>query len=194
MQEEIWKDVVGYEGLYEVSNLGRIRSLDRVVAHYTAGTAIRKGKMRSLSFDGNYLSVSFSRDGKTVTRRVHRVVAEAFIPNPNNYSDVDHIDCNKLNNHIDNLRWCTSADNTRYARENGLIHQRPYAERSEWSRERSAAARRRAVIRNDGKWYKSTTDAAKDLGVSRGAVSHVLCGLNETCQGYSFTYAEEEQQ
>lgn len=194
MQEEIWKDVVGYEGLYEVSNLGRVRSLDRVVAHHTAGTAVRRGKMMSLSFDGNYLNVSFSRDGKTVTRRVHRVVAEAFIPNPNNYSDVDHIDCNKLNNHIDNLRWCTSADNTRYARENVLINVRPYSEWPEEHRERSAAANRRPVIRSDGKWYKSTTDAAKDLGVSRGSVSHVLRGLNETCQGYSFTYAEKEQQ
>ena len=192
--QEIWKDVVGYEGLYEVSNLGRIRSLDRVVAHHTAGTAVRKGKMRCLSFDGNYLNVSLSRDGKTVTRRVHRVVAEAFIPNPNNYSDVDHIDCNKLNNHIDNLRWCTSADNTKYAWENGLIHQVPYRERPLDVQEKQAAANRRAVIRSDGKWYKSTTDAAKDLGVSRGAVSHVLRGLNETCQGYSFTYAEKEQQ
>lgn len=193
MPEEIWKDVVGYEGLYKVSNLGRIRSLDRVVAHHTAGTAVRKGKIRKLSFDGNYLNVSFTKDKKTVTRRIHRVVAEAFIPNPDNLSDVDHIDCDKLNNCVSNLRWCTSAENTGYAWENGLIHPIPYAERSEWSRERSAAANRRAVIRSDGKWYKSTTDAAKDLGVSRGAVSHVLRGLNETCQGYSFTYAEKQE-
>lgn len=192
MQEEVWRDVVGYEGLYEVSNLGRVRSLDRVVAHHTAGKAVRKGRMRKLAFDGHYLNVSLSKDGKTVVRRVHRVVAQAFIPNPDNLSDVDHIDCDKLNNRVDNLRWCTSAENTRFAWDNGLIRSVPYSERSEWQRERSAAARRRAVVRSDGKWYKSTTDAAKDLGVSRGAVSHVLCGLTTSCQGYSFTYAKRQ--
>lgn len=191
--QEVWKDVVGYEGLYEVSNLGRVRSLDRVVAHHAAGTAVRRGRMRKLSFDGNYFSVSLTKDLRTVTKRVHRVVAEAFLPNPNNLSDVDHIDCNKLNNNVGNLRWCTSAENTRYAMENNLMHWRPFSERSEESRERSAAANRRPVIRSDGKWYKSTTDAAKDLGVSRGAVSHVLRGLTETCQGYSFTYAKKQE-
>lgn len=192
MQEETWKDVVGYEGLYEVSNIGRVRSLDRVVAHHTAGTAVRKGRMLTQAFDGNYASVTLTKNRKSMTKRVHRLVAEAFIPNPNNCSDVDHIDCNKLNNHVGNLRWCTHEENMHYAWDNGLIHQTPYSERSELSREKSAAANRRPVIRSDGKWYKSTTDAAKDLGISRGAVSHVLRGLTETCQGYSFTYAERQ--
>ena len=192
MQKEIWKDVVGYEGLYKVSNLGRVRSLDRVVAHHTAGTAVRKGRMLTRAFDGNYASVTLTKNRKSMTKRVHRLVAEAFIPNPNNCSDVDHIDCNKLNNRADNLRWCSHADNMRYAKENNCFHPVPYSERSEWYRERSASANRRPVIRSDGKRYKSTTDAAKDLGVSRSAVSHVLRGLTQTCQGYSFTYAEKQ--
>lgn len=76
----------------------------------------------------------------------------------------------------------------RFAKENHCMRPIPYAERSELYRERSAAANRKPVIRSDGKWYKSTTDAAKDLGVSRGAVSHVLRGLTQFCQGYSFSY------
>jgi len=187
--EEVWKDVVGYEGLYEVSNLGHVRSLDRYVAHHTAGMALRRGKIMKGSFDGNYLNVSLTKDRKTKSVRIHRLVAMAFMPNHDGLPQVDHIDCNKLNNRVDNLRWCTSAENTRFAKENGLLHPIPYAERSEWYRERSAAANRKPVIRSDGKWYKSTTDAAKDLGVSRGAVSHVLRGLTQLCQGYSFSYA-----
>ena len=62
--EEVWKDVVGYEGLYEVSNLGRVRSLDRYVAHYNAGTALRKGRMLKPAFDGHYLSIGLSKGNK----------------------------------------------------------------------------------------------------------------------------------
>ena len=187
--EEVWKDVVGYEGLYQVSNLGHIRSLDHYVAHHTAGMALRKGRVLKPAFDGHYLSIGLSKDNKAKSTRIHRIVAEAFLPNPDKLSDVDHIDCDKTNNRVDNLRWCSHADNMHFAKENHCMRSIPYAERSEWYRERSAAARRKPVIRSDGKWYKSTTDAAKDLGVSRGAVSHVLCGLTERCQGYSFSYA-----
>lgn len=191
--QEVWKAVVGFEGLYEVSNLGRVRSLDRYIDRADGTTAFYRGKV--LSPAGNpYLHVQLCNGCTHVQGRIHRLVAEAFVPNPNGLPQVDHIDCNKQNNRADNLRWCTLQDNTRYACENNLMRTQPYSERSPEVREKQAAARRRAVIRSDGKWYKSTTDAAKDLGVSRGAVSHVLRGLNETCQGYSFTYAEKEQQ
>lgn len=191
MQEEIWKDVVGCEGYYQVSNLGRVRSVDRYIDRSDGTTAFYRGRILSPAGEP-YVHVYITNGEARTLRRVHRLVAEAFVPNPDNLPQVDHIDCNKLNNCADNLRWCTSADNTHYAWRNGLMHPVPYSERSEWHRERSASANRRPVIRSDGKWYKSTTDAAKDLGVSRGAVSHVLRGLTETCQGYSFTYAERQ--
>lgn len=190
--QEIWKDIEETNGLYQVSNLGRVRSVDRYIDRADGTTAFYRGKV--LSPSGNpYVHVYLSDGNRHFLRRVHRLVAKEFVPNPDNLPQVDHIDCNKLNNCVSNLRWCTSAENTGYAWENGLMHPVPYAKRSEWQRERSAAANRRPVIRSDGKWYKSTTDAAKDLGVSRGAVSHVLRGLNETCQGYSFTYAEKQE-
>ena len=188
MEEEVWKDIKGYEGHYQISSLGRVRSIDHVI-HRTDGTsAFYRGRILVLSGDP-YLGVRLCVGPHYRSHRVHRLVAEAFVPNPNGLSDVDHIDCDKHNNRATNLRWCTRGDNIRFAWENGLVHKKPYSEWPEESRENSARAMRRAVIRSDGKRYESTTQAAKDLGVSRGAVSHVLCGLTQTCQGFSFQYA-----
>ena len=192
MEEEIWKAVPGYEGLYEVSNLGRVRSLDRWVNHHTAGKALRHGRILT-PCRGNepYLSVMLSNAGESHSKRVHRIVAEAFIPNPNGLSDVDHIDCNKLNNRVENLRWCTSAENTRFAKDNGLLPVPPrFSELNDEQKERALKNHVKAVVRSDGKEFKSIADAARDLGVSPGAVNHVLRGLTQTCQGYSFTYLE----
>ena len=107
---EIWRDVVDYEGLYQVSNYGRVKSLQR-------------GKVRILKAaadDNGYLRVVLSKNGETKNRFVHVLVARAFLPNPNNLPQVDHIDTNKFNNHLSNLRWATSAENIRYAFEKGL--------------------------------------------------------------------------
>ena len=186
--EEVWKDIEGYEGLYQVSNMGRVRSLDHIVDRIDGTSAFYRGRV--LSPQGNpYLAVILSNGPIRDQRRIHRMVAEAFLPNPDGLSDVDHIDCDKHNNKVSNLRWCTHGENMHYAKENKRMHQKPYSEWSEERRAASAAANRKAVIRSDGKHYESTTAAAKDLGVSRGAISHVLRGLTQTCQGYSFQYA-----
>lgn len=93
-KNEIWKPVVGYEGLYEVSSYGRIRSLKRKVPHI----------MKPFNNGYGYLKVSLNNNGQK-TFFVHRLIAETFIPNPNNLPTVDHIDRNKMNNCIENLRW-----------------------------------------------------------------------------------------
>lgn len=100
--KEIWKDVVGYEGLYEVSNLGKVRSVSR---------GNRKGRVRVLYQSGRYLDVVLSKEGKHKTHDVHRLVAMAFIPNPNNKAQIDHIDGNSINNNVTNLRWATPKEN-----------------------------------------------------------------------------------
>lgn len=117
---EIWKPIEGYEGLYEVSNRGRVRSLDR----YTTGNRNRllKGKvLKNRLNELSYCTVQLCLNGKPKSVRVHRLVAKAFIPNPDNKPFVNHIDGNPINNDVLNLEWCTQKENINHAYENGLF-------------------------------------------------------------------------
>ena len=110
MTEEIWRPVVGYEGLYEVSNTGRVRSLDR----YVRRNYFKKGRILKLNDRRGYLFVELCLNNKTKNFSVHRLVAQAFIPNPDNLPQVNHIDEDKLNNRVENLEWCDSKYNSNY--------------------------------------------------------------------------------
>ena len=108
IMDEIWKDIKGYEGLYQVSNLGRVRSLGSDNWH--------KGRILKPHLDGrgHYLEVGLHKDHKSKTTNIHRLVAEAFIPNPNNLPQVNHKDECKTNNMVDNLEWCDAHYNINY--------------------------------------------------------------------------------
>lgn len=106
---EIWKDVIGYEGLYQVSNLGRVRSLDR----YDSLKRLKKGTiLKPLSSRNGYDMVCLWKDGNSKRVLIHRIVAKAFIPNIDDKPCIDHIDTNRRNNNITNLKWCTFKENT----------------------------------------------------------------------------------
>lgn len=112
MQEE-WKDIKGYEGLYQISNLGNVRSLDRIVKDSNRERYQRiKGHYMKPTDNGNgYKIISLLKNYKRKNHYIHRLVAQHFIDNPNNYREVNHIDCNKSNNKITNLEWCNSSQN-----------------------------------------------------------------------------------
>jgi hypothetical protein len=111
--EEIWKDIKGYEGLYQVSNLGRVKTLKK---KYSEGE-----KHRKIRLDRNgYLTVSLSKNGKQNTMKVHRLVAIAFIVNSENKPFVNHLDGVKNNNIVDNLEWVTASENVKHAFRIGL--------------------------------------------------------------------------
>ena len=113
--KEVWKDIKNYEGCYQVSNLGKVRSVDRQVKTFN-GTRTTTGQiLKPLKTNRNYFRVCLKKNQKNNYKLIHRLVAEAFIPNPNNYSIINHKDNNPLNNCVDNLEWCTQSYNVKYA-------------------------------------------------------------------------------
>lgn len=128
MSVEIWKPVVGFEGFYEVSNLGRVKSLDRMVCHDSSAciTSRRKMKGRILKNgkDGHgYFHVNLCKDGNKTNPAVHRLVAQAFIPKIEGKEYVNHIDSDFTNNNVNNLEWCTQRENLIHGRKYGNIKQ-----------------------------------------------------------------------
>ena len=118
---EEWRDITGYEGLYQVSNLGRVRSLDRYVNSGYNTKRFSKGKILSFLLQKNgYAKVMLSKENTVKNADLHRLVAETFIANPNNKTTVNHKDGNKENNKIDNLEWATQKENNNHAAANGL--------------------------------------------------------------------------
>lgn len=117
-----WRDIKGYEGLYQVSNEGNVKS-NNLYAH-------REPKIMKLQHhDAGYASVALSKNGKTKSYLVHRLVAEAFLDNPNNYDFVNHKDENKRNNDVHNLEWCTKSYNAIYYLSMDEHRKKEYAER-----------------------------------------------------------------
>jgi hypothetical protein len=123
VNKEFYKPIMGYEKLYEVSNFGNVKSLEKI---------INKGKFGIVKFNeiilkpvlrnkNGYLIVNLYKDKKVKIFQVHRLVAETFIPNINNKPQINHIDANKTNNHIENLEWVTPSENMIHALDNNLL-------------------------------------------------------------------------
>lgn len=119
---ETWKDIDDYAGFYQVSDRGRVRSRDRKVKVAGSGYRALIGAVKYLGINNQgYNTVSLCKDGKQSTKKVHRLVAQAFINTTENYWEVNHLDGNKLNNNKNNLEWSTRSDNMRHAINTGLI-------------------------------------------------------------------------
>ena len=116
--KEIWKDIDGYEGFYQVSNYGRVRSFK------TRGISGKKKKTPAIKKDNpdkdGYPQFGLSHNGKYYSHKAHRLVAKAFIPNPENKSQVNHIDGDKTNNRSSNLEWATRSENMSHSYDNGF--------------------------------------------------------------------------
>lgn len=163
-EQEIWKDVPGYEGLYQASNCGRIRSLDRVVKFKDGRQSFKKGVVlaHEIRKDETH-KVKISKNNNSKCVAVHRIIALAFIPNPNSLPQVNHIDGSRHNNNVDNLEWITISGNIKHAYDMGLLkptigEKHPRAKLTE-SDVRS--------ILNDNRPHN---EIAKDYGVKRSTV------------------------
>lgn len=159
MIKEEWRPVTGYEGKYEVSNMGRVRGLDRVSCRKTSPIFVKGVVLSQLAMPNGYTSVQLRSDGKQTRFYVHRLVADAFIPNPTNLPEVNHKDECKCNNIVSNLEWCSRSYNLKYA----------------GGASRRVNARKKAVIQKSGgvtvAVYESVNAAARSLGVSPSNVS-----------------------
>lgn len=187
--EELWKDIAGYEGLYQVSNQGRVRSLDRYVEcvdtyrHY-------KGRIMKLDKRKNgYLQVNLKRQKLNKQFLIHRLVAQAFIPNPDSLPCVNHKDENKENNNVDNLEWCTEAYNNEY----GEGHKK----RSENAIKYAIKNQSKAVLQFslNGEYiaeYYSATEAGRKNNCRQGGISECCNGKQKTAYGYIWKYKEAE--
>lgn len=124
MGKEVWKPIKGFEGFYEVSTFGRVRSVLRHTRTKNSAQRATRGQILKPypMSRGKYLVVTLSRNGKRTRRTVHRIVAEAFVSNPGNLPQVNHIDGDKTNNYVCNLEWVSAAENVHKAFAMGLCH------------------------------------------------------------------------
>lgn len=170
---EIWKDVAGYEGLYQVSNMGNVRSLPRPRT---------SGRIMSQSMARGYKKVALCSNGGVKWVKVHRLVAETFIPNPNGLPQVNHKDENKLNNVAENLEWCDGKYNINYG--TGILRGRKKAGK--------AKSKKVAQYSLDGELlsvWDSMLCAARTLNIAQGGISNCCLGKNKTAGGYVWKFA-----
>lgn len=159
--EEMWESVNGYEGLYEVSNLGRVRSLKRA----TTNGIVLKQMMRY-----GYMHVCLSKEGKPSTKRVHRLVAEAFIANPMDKPVVNHIDGNKANNAASNLEWATNSENELHSyRVLGKKQSRPWKGKPRKFARKLSSADAAAIVSSK----RPSRELAAEYGVSKTTINKI---------------------
>lgn len=175
MQNEIWKSVKGYEGLYEVSNLGNVKSIDRFIERSNQwGKYIQKYKgkiLKNVLHPNGYFRVDIQ--GKLFS--VHRLVAENFILNKDISKEVNHKDGNKLNNHVDNLEWVTHSENIRHADRTGLRNMPKGENHASYGRISSKS--KKVIDTGTGKIYSGAKEASIEIGMKYINLNNRLRGV-----------------
>lgn len=177
---EEWRDIKGYEGLYQVSNFGRVKTLTKIIHSSKRSDFVVKEKVLSTRPNNRgYIMVGLHKEKHFKLALVHRLVAQAFIPNPNNLPQVNHLDENKNNNCVNNLEWCTNKENHNYG--TGHI--------------RTAQKQRKKVYQYDLngnfiKEFEGVTQAEKELKIHN--ISQVCLGKYKQSKGFIFRYTKKE--
>ena len=170
MIKETWKDIKGFEGLYQVSNLGKVKSLSG-----------KKPLIKKQTFDKDgYLKVTLSKKGKKYNKRIHRVVAETFIPNTNKLPQVNHKDEIKTNNSVFNLEWCSNFYNSCYGTRSKRVAQNNKIKVFQFSLENRLI-----------KVWPSALDAGAILGICKSHISECCTGKRNTAGGFIWRHKKE---
>lgn len=184
MEKEIWKDVVGFEGLYQISSLGRVKSLNRVTIDSRGRIRPVNGRMLKIRVSKNtgYPQVHLSKDGKSYDITIHRLIAEAFIPNPKNLPCINHIDQDRGNSVLSNLEWCTYSYNNSYG---DAIPKRKKTLRQ------SLIGKHKIIYQFSKKgdlircYVHGVQQFEEELGYE---IQSCLTGSSKTCNGFIFSY------
>lgn len=172
--EEEWRDVAGYEGLYQISNFGRVKSLPR------NGATNKPKILRPNIKKTGYIHYVLRKNNAPKTFSAHRLVANAFISNPNNLPQVNHINGDKANNSVDNLEWCTQLENIRHRSEVLNVH--------------GGCPRKKVYCVELNREFKSINEAAKFCGISGTGIREVCNGIGSkgerrvTANGYHWKW------
>lgn len=185
---EEWRPVVGFEGLYEVSNIGRVRSLTRY-----------KKVIKPIITNTGYFQYQLWHNGVCRTGLAHRLVAQAFVPNTDNKPIVNHIDENKLNNSADNLEWVTHVENCNYgtaiARRTAHLD---YSKRRINNKHQIEVASKPIIQLDENgdplRWWESITKCSAAIGVSRSAIGKAIKRGGKIRQGFQFRYERRNEE
>ena len=183
-KSEVWRDVVGYEGLYKVSNKGNVRSVAR---KDSIGRKCGGRMLKPLSHKVGYLQVQLHKNGKMKNKYIHRLVAEAFIPNLNNLPEVNHIDEIKDNNELSNLEWCTRQYNNNHGTRIERVSKKVRAINVKTSEVHTFSSTREA----GRKGYSSGVVSKACRGVYKARTGKLVGGDGRTYKGYKWYYEEE---
>ena len=186
--KEIWKDIKGYEGLYQVSNLGRIKSLKNDNIKYGHYKEFIISQNNNNSF--NYWRCGLCKNGVVKKYAIHRLVAEAFISNPYNLPQVNHIDGNKSNNTINNLEWVTCSENIQHSFKLGL-HKPTMLNKKYEKNPNSKPIIQYDKNMNKIKIWNSITEASDYLKINKVGISYSCNQKRKTAGGYIWRFKEE---
>ena len=185
-ESEVWKDVAGYEGFYQVSNRGNVRSVARAdsLGRKCRGRVLKQGYS-----SGGYPQVNLYKNGKRKIRLIHRLVAGAFIPNPESLPQVNHIDEDKDNNNLENLEWCDSKYNVNYGTRTERVSKKVRAVNVETGEVVTFNSTQEA----GRKGYSSGGVSTACRGTYRARTGKLVGGDGRTYKGYVWSYEVAEE-
>ena len=196
--EEIWKDIEGFEGFYQVSSLGRVRSLDRIVVNSRYGYQSLKGRILRQHKNGDgYFHIGLNKDNHRKKYETHRLVAQTFIPNPENKAEVDHINTKRDDNRIENLRWATRKENqnnslTLKKRSDSMKGDKhPMYGKLGKTNPNSKAIYQVSMDGNIIRKWNALSEAERQTGTDESSISRCCQGKLNAAGGYRWLYAED---